>query len=77
MKHGDKVKITVVFEAEIVTDLESVSESDLELMMFNDDSFGLKSIVAGICESDPEKINSDHDTELLFHNCEITVTTNA
>ena len=71
-KHGDKVRVTMVFDGELVHDSDGpITEEQFISMIYNDDSYGLKSIVVGRLLS--ETNNDDHDTELLWKNTTVKV----
>ena len=71
-KHGDKVKIQLIINAELCTDLDrNITEEELLNMINQDDAYGLKSIIADTIDNNT---NEDHDTELLFENYQIKIT---
>jgi len=60
-KSGDVVRITITIEAEINSEDEFVSEEDLVNMMYDDNSYGLKSVCA----------NDRHELLYINNNIEI------
>lgn len=70
MKNGDKIKITIVIDAELQTDLEDVTYDQI-VSLINNDEYLQSSVISGsIGES-----SLDEDTQIFFNTSEVTVTT--
>ncbi|MDO8610990.1 MAG: hypothetical protein Q7R95_10705 [bacterium] len=69
-KNGSKFKIIITLDAELVTDTNGVTKNQIRDLMFNDNAYGLKSIVAGKINPDSEH---DHDTEIIWNNTTIKI----
>lgn len=70
MKDGDKIKVVITLEAELITTLPSVTNDQLVDLMFSDPAYGKKSIVVGCLNKDTK---DDHDTEILLDTTQITI----
>jgi hypothetical protein len=60
--NGDKFKVVITLDAELVTDLKSVTDDDLVNMVFKDEAYGLKSIIVGTVDANS---GDNHDTEIV------------
>jgi hypothetical protein len=71
--NGDKLDIVITLHAELITDLDSISREDIFRLMFADEAYGLKSIVAG--NVSPKSDPNDHDTEINWNSTELEIVT--
>lgn len=69
-KDGDKIEVTIKLYAEIVTDLKSVNEADIKQLFFDDNAYGLKSIVAGKVDLNTK---NTHDTEVIWDSFDLNI----
>lgn len=69
-KHGDKIKVILTLDAEVISNLDGVTQEALCDMVLNDEAYGLKSIIVG--KIDPE-CEEDHDTELLLNTTTVEI----
>ena len=67
---GQKFKIVITLECELVTDERGATKEQIRDIMFADPAYGLKSIVAGTINPNSK---DDHDTEILWDSTTIEV----
>lgn len=66
-KNGDKFKVVLTLDVELITDLEGVTKDQIIDIFFNDDAYGLKSVVAGKIDG-TNVVDDNCDTEIVWDN---------
>lgn len=68
-KNEDNIIITFTIKAQIISDADTIEESSLYDIIYDDPAYGLKSIIVGRIDETSE----DHDIELLLNEMEIDI----
>ena len=74
MKSGDKVKVTIIINAKLETELEEVTSEQLVDFIYTDDAFDLKSVIMGWIGERPSNSRLDDiNTALTYDTTDVNV----